>query len=89
MNIDASLFLCFILFLADYLFLIYLSYTLFSAFFLSYFISWVILNFIYPPTSEKLNDINSSTFLYFLFQFMGFFLITIYSLTMAINDYKK
>jgi hypothetical protein len=89
MNLDTSLFLCFILFLADYFFLVYLSYNFFSAFFLAYLVSWLLLNFIYPPTSDKLNDITSSTFLYFLFQFIGFFIIFVYSITMAINDYKK
>lgn len=88
MNLDISLFFSFIIFVILYFYFVQLRYTYFSSFFLSYMISLLILNIIYPPTSEKLNDINSSTSLYFLFEFVGFFLIIIYSLTMAINDYK-
>lgn len=62
------------------------GYTSFSGFFLAYMTAIVFLNIVYPPTSKGLNDITSSTSLYFLFEFTSVLLILTYSFTMAIND---
>lgn len=89
MNIELSLFSSFLFFILFYMFLRLNRYKHFSSFYLSYMISLFILNVLYPPTSEDLNDINSWTSLYVFFQALGILLLFIYSFSMALNDLEE
>ena len=86
MNLNETLFLAFILFTIILILLWNFDYTSFSSFFLAFEISIIVLVFIFPPTSEKFNDINSGTIIYFFLVMAAFVLLFIYSFTMALND---
>lgn len=68
----------------------YMRYKLvrsFSSLLIAVVISQVILNILYPPTTENLNTkINSWTSLYFFVQIGGFIVLIAYTIIMAITD---
>lgn len=62
---------------------------IFPSFVLALVISMVILIAIHPPSEDDLNDINSSTAIYFLVLFGSFLIFFIYLLISASSDTKQ
>ena len=86
MRIDFALFFVFILFVFIICALKKLGYRNFSNFFLSFEISAIVLLLICPPTSNEMNDLNSSTLIYFTVVFISILLFICYAGIMALND---
>lgn len=89
MRIDFALFITFVIFVIILCGTKKLKYRNFSSFFLAIVCSAVVLWFICPPTSNSMNDINSSTLIYFTYSLIAILLFPIYSFIVALNDKEE
>lgn len=86
MDLHIALIIYFIVLFVFFFFLTMNRYREFSAFVISLILAQIVLNIIFPPTNDKLDDIDSATSIYFLLQIGGFFVLLVYLITMAIYD---
>lgn len=86
MDLHIALIIYFLTLFALFFILTTNRYREFSAFIISVVFSQIVLNVIYPPTNDALDDIDSGTSIYFLVQVGGLVLFIVYAITMAIYD---
>lgn len=67
-------------------FLLYLNYTIFASFVLALIFSLILLNILFPVTSNELDDINSLTSLYIFIQIFTLIIFFIYAFITTISE---
>lgn len=82
-----------IFFLSLVIFAIILYYgaqiTVWSSSILGLFLSWIILNIIYPPTKVANDDADAGLILYIIIEILGLFLLGIYIIQRVFVDIRK
>ena len=70
-------------------FLLYINYTIFSAFILSLIVSLIVLNIVFPITRNELDDINSLTSLYIFIQIFTLVVFFVYAFITTVSDSRN
>ncbi len=89
MELGISLIVYLILFIAIFLFLLYLNYTIFSSFVLTLIACLIYLNIAFPITESELDSVNSLTALYMFIQIFTVFVLIAYAFMTTISETRN